>query len=417
MRENAPYIATGLAALVAAFFVPCGQPEEPRSTDTATQLRRAIAAECGDRGSDCFTLPRDLAEIPAPEGNPLTVAKVELGRALFHDSALSESPHSEDATHSCASCHMADHGFQAGVQQGIGDGGEGVGIARRLKEHFEETHADVQPVRSPSCLHGAYNECALWSGKLGGVGPNADLESPEAIAWVNALGLPGLETQAIFALTPHRMLALREDLFERVPEYKPLYEAAFPGDDFDDMEQREFQIRTGLAMAAYERTLMSDRAPFQRWLRGEARLTEEEMRGGITLFSQCVSCHSHPGFGSDQFHDMGFPDLEGPRVIGVGSGEGRGEIEPERAGEFKVPQLYNLADSAFYGHGGTFTTIESVIEAHGIDLSESELSDVTAFVRDALRDAQLRRYEPSRLPSGACFPADDPLSRELLECQ
>jgi cytochrome c peroxidase len=105
--------------------------------------------------------------------------------------------------------------------------------------------------------------------------------------------------------------------------------------------------------------------------------------------------------------------------------------------KFKVPQLYNLKDSPFYGHGATFSDIRSVVEyknqgeaqnaeipADRLDdsfiplgLNTTEVDAITAFLTSALYDPDLRRYEPEVLPSGQCFPNADETSSFDLGCQ
>ncbi|MEM6723044.1 MAG: cytochrome-c peroxidase, partial [Bacteroidota bacterium] len=104
--------------------------------------------------------------------------------------------------------------------------------------------------------------------------------------------------------------------------------------------------------------------------------------------------------------------------------------------KFKVPQLYNLKDSPFYGHGSTFTSVEDVVAYKNagiaentsvpagqlassfqpLNLTEYEIYQITAFVEDALYDPDLLRYTPNTLPSGLCFPNNDLDSKADLGC-
>lgn len=96
--------------------------------------------------------------------------KVVLGGFLFHETALGvegKDP-SLKGTFSCASCHHAGAGFQAGTFQGIGEGGLGFGVRgemRKSKTGFNEP--DVQPLRSPTAMNGAYQKNQLWNGQFG----------------------------------------------------------------------------------------------------------------------------------------------------------------------------------------------------------------------------------------------------------
>ncbi len=104
--------------------------------------------------------------------------------------------------------------------------------------------------------------------------------------------------------------------------------------------------------------------------------------------------------------------------------------------KFKVPNLYNLADNPFYGHGGTFTSIREVIEYKNegrkqsnrvpnsqlaeefgnLNLTEQEITDLVAFITNALRDPNLIRYAPPSVNSGNCIPNNDPISKVDLGC-
>jgi cytochrome c peroxidase len=129
-------------------------------------------------------------------------------------------------------------------------------------------------------------------------------------------------------------------------------------------------------------------------------------------------------------------DMEGNGTYGAssandanrGRGSFTGDIEDDY--KFKTPQLYNLKDSQFFGHGGTFTSVRDVIEYKNegvgensnvpssqladdflpLDLTTQQIDDLVDFIENALYDANLLRYVPSELPSGNCIPNNDPVS-------
>ena len=156
----------------------------------------------------------DFSKIPQDPLNPLTTEKVELGKLLFHETGIALAPMQEfaEGTFSCASCHFAGAGFQAGRFQGIGDGGIGFGIngeGRTKGALYQGDELDVQPIRSPTIMNGAYQKNMLWNGQFGATGLNEGTEA----AWTtgtpkenNFLGFEGLETQAIAGLGVHRMV-------------------------------------------------------------------------------------------------------------------------------------------------------------------------------------------------------------------
>lgn len=400
-----------------------------------------------------FQLPasEDYAQIPQDPSNPLTEAKVQLGEFLYHETGIARNPQDIAGlgTYSCASCHFASAGFQAGRHQGIGEGGQGFGLngeSRDRSEDYNVLNIDVQPVRSPTTLNAAYQIAMLWNGQFGAKGINVGTE----YAWTagtpkenNHLGFHGVETQAIAGLSVHRMLEDTSNVSD-LANYKELFDAAFP--NLSEAE-RYNRVPAGLAIAAYERTLLANEAPFQKWLHGEKdAMNALEKEGALVFFGKagCGNCHTGPALNSMEFHAIGLADLmdcpEEVLLTSVNAPEhlGRGGFtnRAEDMFKFKVPQLYNLKDSPFYGHGGTLRSIRDVVEYKNeavpekiaipaaqlsdefvpLDLTNREIDALVAFIENALYDPNLSRYEPEALPSGQCFPNADPMSQDDLGC-
>ena len=427
---------------------------EPRSLQG--QLTRLLARQAPRQGLAFYRMPLsdELHKLPQDPKNPLTPEKVRLGRLLFHETALLTDhrlgPGQESA--SCASCHFAQAGFQANLPQGIGEGGVGFGRAgetRRSHAAYDghpDTPLDVQPIRSPSAMNAAFQELMLWNGQFAGIGDNVGTEAgwtgPKAS---NFLGLHGLETQAHAALEVHRMQHVEQTRVYEIPAYKALFSEAFPGE-----ASPIHRYNTALAIAAYERTLLANESPWQRWLRGDKQaLSDEHLRGALLFFGKaaCSSCHTGPALNSMTFHALGMNDLDGsadPRVDLSATGgtipddvrQGRGGFtgHAEDLFTWKTPQLYNLTDSRFYGHGASFTSVRDVVAYKNaavaenpyvssdqlspafrpLGLSEAEIDALTAFLEEALHDPYLMRYVPTSLPSGNCFPNNDPESQQEL---
>jgi cytochrome c peroxidase len=424
------------------------------------ELEAALVSASGGQGLDYFKLPssNDYASIPQDPNNPITKAKVDLGRLLFHETGLLVSPMRPEGvqTASCASCHHAAAGFQAGRIQGVGEGGSGFGVhgeARFNDPNYQIAQLDVQPIRSPTAMNAAYQEVMLWNGQFGGAGINLGTEAswtPGTPKETNLLGYTGVETQAIAGLKVHRLAPIENSLVATNATYQAMFAAAFPtgqpnGSVLPVGGAVGLREQTGLAIAAFERTMMANAAPFQRWLRGSKNaMTDQEKRGAVLFFGKanCSSCHTGPALNSMTFYAIGAPDLDGPGVYGdvVGKAEnkGRGGFtgRAEDMFKFKTPQLYNLKDSPFYGHGGTFNTVREVVEYKNsgipsnpdvpasqlapqfqpLNLTAAEVDDLVAFVENGLYDPQLSRYLPTSLPSGNCFPNNDPGTRADLGC-
>ncbi|MFC3203798.1 cytochrome-c peroxidase [Alteromonas oceani] len=430
------------------------------------ELRQTVEAS-NPNGLSAYILPEsdDFEKIPQDPNNPLTAEKVRLGQFLFHETALAtEGVNAEHSgTWSCASCHHADAGFKSGVPQGIGEGGEGFGVKGEMRVFaygFDKSSEDpdyvpdVQPFASPTILNTAYQEVMLWNGQFGNaqdgsvnMGLAEHVLAPQGTPkYENLRQLSGLETQAIAGTAVHRLKTHEDSVLQTNDEYVLLFELAFPQASEDIVSE------AGKAIAAYERTVLANRAPFQRWLRGDsAALTDLEISGAKLFFGKanCFSCHTGPGLSSEQgaseaemFMALGFADFDPnhPQISGVvtdADSRGRGGFtgESEDDYKFKVPQLYNLADSEVFGHGASFDSIrdvvayknaavpQKVIPANQLDprfiplgLTELEIDQLTAFLEYALYDPDLARYKPDALPTGACFPVADELSKLDLNC-
>lgn len=447
-------------------FLQASNPVDNPLQPSDVILMNAIGANPG-MTLDSLILPAsdDYAAIPQDPNNPITAEKVALGQRLFHETGLATVPNNplNVGTYSCASCHHAAAGFKPGIPQGIAEGGQGFGVAgtgRVLEPGFSHDAddpafiPDALPIAVPASLNTAYQEVMLWNGQLGNMSGgvvNAGLSeevlfTPDTPKAENRRGLAGLETESIAALDVHRMSVTNGSVLQTQPEYIALFEAAYPEGADDVLEQ------AGKAMAAYNRTVLSNQAPFQRWLRGEySALSEQEKRGATLFFRDggCAQCHQGPALSSvpgasasEMFFAIGFADFDvnDVQIHGVVDHDvtlGRGGFTGEASDnfKFKIPQLYNLADTEVYGHGASFRSLRDVVayknaavpqkimplgsldeKFQPLGLSNQDIDDITAFLENALRDPNLARYTPAALPSGNCLPNNDPLSRLDLDC-
>jgi len=440
--------------VMAGLLVGCdlfgGGDDDPELDEQLETALNDAAQTVHNSNMEAFNLPAsdDFASIPQDPNNPVTQAKVTLGQLLYHETGLlNQNKLPQGAgTASCASCHNAAAGFQAGRIQGVGEGGLGFGTrgeARVNDPMYPIDSLDVQPIRSPSAMNGAYQIVNLWNGQFGATGPNTGTQSQWGEGtpiFNNFKGFEGLETQAIAGLTVHRMGNVPESVAATNATYMNLFEQAFPGEAIST-------DNAGLAIAAYERTLLSNQAPFQRWLDGDKEaMTEAEKRGAIVFFTKarCVDCHNGPALSSMTFYALGMNNLDGPGVYGdgpaaaEGANLGRGGFtgNPDDNYKFKTPQLYNLTDSPFFGHGGNFRSVREVVEYKNaaiaqnsavpsgqlaaefqpLDLSDDEISDLVTFIESGLYDNNLDRYVPASLPSGNCLVVADTQSRAQLGC-
>jgi parallel beta-helix repeat protein len=315
-----------------------------------------------------------------------TPARVDLGRLLFFDPILSGA---NDI--SCATCHHPDLGLSDGRGQSMGKGGKGVGP--------ERTGGDVIKRGAPSLWNAGFNHRQFWDGRA------ADLED-----------------QARFPITsPHEMDQPAAELpgeLRAVPEYVRRFDEAFPGSS-PAVSAVSFENVTR-ALAAFERTLRSDRSRFDRYRAGESSVLTASERRGLTLFrslkTRCFECHGFPTFANPDFKVIGVPDLAG-QPADLGRAEAAGGKPYERA--FKVPTLRNVARTAPYMHNGRFATLREVVlfyqkgggRGHGLDLpnlddkirafalTTEEQDDLVAFL-ESLTDERNAPEIPGRVPSG-----------------
>ena len=409
-------------------------------------LRTALNGQSGGLGLSAFMLPDsdDYASIPQDPSNPITAEKIELGRMFFHDNRFALNGLSDQSpSWSCSTCHTVANGFKPGISQGIGEGGEGVGADRRLSIGFDPLAADqatnkpdMQPIAVPSILNVAFQEVVLWNGQLGNASnglANSGLPNhivvPEAFpSSVNSHQLAGIESQAIAGQTAHRLRFTENSPLQNLASYRTMWNLAYPGGSTDIAED------VGKAIAAFERTVYANKAPFQRWLRGDTDAMNESELAGANLFfgkAGCSGCHQGPALSSaqgasesDMFFALGLADFDNNKVAIHGHiadearlGRGGFTQNPSQNYQFKVPQLYNLADADVFGHGASLASIKAVVEYKNkaepqnaealsnidfrfqpLNLSIREVNELTTFLTTGLYDPDLARYLPAQLP-------------------
>jgi len=287
------------------------------------------------------------AEIPFPQSNPYTAVKSDLGRVLFFDPILSGSQ-----THSCASCHLPGLSWGDGRARAVGE--------------------KTLPLRTPTLLNVA------WIPKLGWDGHFRDLE--------------GVAFGPI--TSPENMNMPEKLLIERLSAlsgYVDAFNAAFGK---GDITRRKIE----LALATYERSIVSGEAPFDRWIKGDETAIDAGAKHGFDLFvgkANCVACHSDWAFTDESFHDIG---------TAKNGDLGRGRLFPTSVKlryAFKTPTLRDAARRAPYMHDGSIATLEAVIDLYDrggiarpsrseliapLHLSKDEKADLISFLH-TLSDA------------------------------
>ncbi len=258
-----------------------------------------------------------------PSNNPITVQGVQLGRKLFYDPVLSG-----DSTQSCSSCHQQKHAFSDPQKFSVGiDGFSG----------NRNASAIINPGWLPS---------AFWDGSA------KSLESQARSPVSNPIEMHEDWADAIVKLQNHST-------------YPADFKAAFS----EGIISKELVT---MAIAQFERTLISDKSKFDLYLNGNYDLTPLEAAGFNLFFTEigeCFPCHGQPLFTDNDFHNNGldtiFNDIGYQDVTGKTSDRGK----------FRTPTLRNVAFSAPYMHDGRFNTLEEVLDFYSEGIKTSPTLD------------------------------------------
>jgi cytochrome c peroxidase len=367
---------------------------------------------------------------PVPPANPVTATKAYLGKALFWDEQLSST-----RTVACGTCHHAGSGGADpravfGSERATNPGADGVfgntddvfaspGVPLNnangtytwsslfgLKEQ-------VTGRKSLSYINAGYSPLLFWDGRalpaftdpISGTVliPNgAALESqvlgpPLSSAEMAHGGRNWTEVAARvadskpLALSPTIPVALQTWIGSR--SYPELFSEAFGTPDVTP-------ARIAMAIATFERTLFSDRTPWDAAVSGITPLTPAETRGqGVFNGNQCAGCHTGPLFSDNQFHNIGLR----PQNEDTGRFQVTGNVND--LGEFRTPSLRNGELRGPFMHNGRFQTLEEVIEFYNRggdfdapnkdprvrprNLSPQQKSDLAAFLRRPLTDLRV----------------------------
>jgi len=284
-----------------------------------------------------WILPKGFPMPRVPKENPMTTAKVELGRYLFYDVRLSVNQ-----TTSCATCHRQELAFTDGRAQAVG-------ATRQL-----------HPRSSMSLTNVAYAPTLAWAN------PSMTLLERQPLVPLFGehpieMGMAGKEKEL-----PARLKA--------EPTYRKLFNAAYPNED-DPYTLGNITK----AIASFVRTLISGDSPYDRYkYRGEANAISTAAKHGEELFFgeqlECFDCHTGFNFSGptdaagmafveNSFQNNGLYNLDGKGAYpadNVGTLEITGD--PNDMGKFKIPTLRNIAVTSPYMHDGSIRTLEEVID-------------------------------------------------------
>jgi cytochrome c peroxidase len=357
-------------------------------------LRAAEAPQQAQRFPPLGPLP----PVPVPRDNPMSDAKIALGKLLFFDPRLSG-----DVSTSCAACHDPKLGW--GTDQPISRGYPGA-------EHWRN---------SQTVLNSAYYAKLFWAGEV------TSLESQAAAAATGNVAGNG---------DPIMM----EERLRQVPEYVKRFKEVFGVD-------RPTIAMAWMAIAAFGRTVVSkaENVPFDRYAKGNQSALSPEATRGLALFqgkAGCIQCHNSPLVSDDSYHNLGVPPnpifessplhqitLRYQQVIrGVPEQVYRTADRDlglyyttkrdDDRGKFRTPSLRELKYTAPYMHNGVFGSLEEVIEFYNrgggedrnkspllkpLGLTDQEQKDLKAFVESLSSDGPPHVMDPPEPPPYAAI--------------
>jgi cytochrome c peroxidase len=306
-----------------------------------------------------WRLPPGFPKPPVPADNPMSAAKVELGRYLFYDRRMSVN-----GKESCATCHRQELAFTDG------------------RAHAEGATGQMHARGSMSLVNVAYAPALTWA--------NPSLDSLEEQALVPMLGVEPIE----LGLKGHEGEFLDKVRADAV--YRRLFPQAFaePGDSYTLRNVTK-------AIAAFERSIVSMRSPYDRYRYGGdmSAISDAAKRGELMFASSeragCFRCHDGWNFTPVRF--------EGSRQRGSFFNTG---VSKDDAGEFRVPTLRNVAVTGPYMHDGSLATLEDVLDHYAAGgrfehpnkprflkpfrLSDGDKRDLVEFLK-SLTDEELLR--------------------------
>ncbi|WP_018412137.1 cytochrome-c peroxidase [Methyloversatilis thermotolerans] len=297
-------------------------------------LAAAIAAASGVAVSQAF---RDEPIKPIRPPQNINLGMVELGKKLYFDPRLSKS-----GFISCNSCHNLSMGGTDNILTSIGD------------------HWQQGPINAPTVLNSSLNVAQFWDGRAADLKEQAGgpIANPGEMAFSHTLAIGVLET---------------------IPGYVREFRQVF-GTQKIDIDQ------VTLAIAEFEKTLVTPNARFDQWLLGRNDALSAQELAGYELFksSGCVACHNGEAVGGASFQKMGLVEP----YTSTSPAEGRSAVTGKDGDRFnfKVPTLRNVELTYPYFHDGAANTLTEAVDVMGRlqlgrKFSADENARIVAFLK------------------------------------
>jgi len=308
-------------------------------------------------------VPAGLPPLIWPNANPYSADKANLGRYLYFDRRLSA-----DGTVSCASCHDPQHGFTDAAPSSTGIRGQKGNRS------------------APTIFNRGYSLAQFWDGRA------ATLEEQAKGPMANPIEMGNTEEAIVATL-------------QKIQGYRELFAKVFGSEEINI-------DRVAMAIACFERTVLSGNAPYDKYKRGvKTALSAEQVRGMAIFFDKatCDRCHEGANFTLNEYHNLG---------IGTDKPEpdaGRFAVthDPRDWGAFKTPTLREIEHTAPYMHDGSLKSLEDVVEFYNkggipnrnldadikpLHLSDQQKSDLVAFLKSLSGEGWQTVKAPEKLP-------------------
>jgi cytochrome c peroxidase len=316
IRKTQVVCSIGVLGLLAFIAVAVGQQQAQAPVATMT-----------------IDPPTGLPPVPVPKDNPVTAAKVELGKMLYFDKRMSK-----DKTISCATCHDPKMGWAEHESTSKGIGGQ------------------VGERNAPTVINAAYMTSMFWDGRM-----------------------KTLEEQALGPIqNPIEMgmkMELVTDELAKIPEYQKRFKEVFGTEVTKDGIAK--------AIATFERTILSGDSPYDRYEAGDKNALNDAQKRGMEVFmnaGQCSTCHAPPVFSNCRFYNAGV-DAEKKKPD-----DGRKKVtnNDKDMGAFRVPHLRSVADTVPLLHDGSAKKLEDAVKLMaGGGRDNPNLSSMFKSVREA----------------------------------
>ena len=303
-------------------------------------------------------------EPPAIKDVTTTPAMVELGKALYFDPRLSQSHNI-----SCNTCHQ------------IGLGGVDM-LSTSIGHKWQKGGRNA-----PTVLNAVFNVAQFWDGRA------ADLKAQAGGPIQNPIEMGITHEHAI-------------EMLKGIPGYAKPFEAAFPSD-----KDRITMPNVVTAIAAFEATLITPNAPFDKFLRGDANALSAEQKEGLKLFidTGCASCHSGINVGGQMYAPFGVVQKPGADILPPND-KGRFAVTKTVSDQyvFRVPELRNIELTPPYFHSGQVWDLNQAVGIMATDqlgktLTDAEVAKIVAFL-SSLTGEQPQVVYPILPPSVATTP-------------